>query len=74
LEHCEPAPNSAGYCIASATHASGVTSTVMVGGIRVLSMHVDWSRWNGQQGRGVAYIHAGKYKVGGEDADVPLAK
>jgi len=64
---------SAGYYIASAADELWVTPTGMVGSIGVLSMHVDWSRWNEQQGLGVTYIHAGKYKVEG-NADAPLDK
>jgi signal peptide peptidase SppA len=64
---------SAGYYIASAADELWVTPTGMVGSIGVLSMHVDWSRWNDQQGLGVTYIHAGKYKVEG-NADGPLDK
>jgi ClpP class serine protease len=45
----------------------------MVGGIGVFSTHVDWSKWNEEQGLGVTYIHAGKYKVGG-NPDAPLDK
>ena len=36
-------------------------------------MHVDWSKSNEQQGIGVTYIHAGKYKVEGLP-DAPLEK
>jgi signal peptide peptidase SppA len=64
---------SAGYYIASAADELWVTPTGMVGSIGVLSMHIDWSRWNEQQGLGVTYIHAGKYKVEG-NADAPLDK
>lgn len=64
---------SAGYYIASAADELWVTPTGMVGSIGVLSMHVDWSRWNEQQGLGVTYIHAGHYKVEG-NPDAPLDK
>ena len=53
--------------------AACAVTAAMVGSIGVLSMHVDWSRWNEQQGLGVTYIHAGKYKVEG-NADAPLDK
>jgi signal peptide peptidase SppA len=64
---------SAGYYVASAADELWVTPTGMVGSIGVLSMHVDWSKSNEQQGLGVTYIHAGKYKVEG-NADAPLDK
>lgn len=50
-----------------------MTPTGIVGSIGVLPMHVDWNRWKEQQGPGVTYIHAGKYKVEG-NADAPLDK
>ena len=64
---------SAAYYVASAADELWVTPTGMVGSIGVLSMHVDWSRSNEQQGIGVTYIHAGKYKVEG-NPDRPLDK
>lgn len=64
---------SAAYYVASAADELWVTPTGMVGSIGVLSMHVDWSKSNEQQGIGVTYIHAGKYKVEG-NSDSPLDK
>jgi signal peptide peptidase SppA len=64
---------SAAYYVASAADELWVTPTGMVGSIGVLSMHVDWSKSNEQQGIGVTYINAGKYKVEGHQ-DAPLDK
>ena len=41
------------YYVASAADERWVTPAGMVGSIGVRSMHVDWGRWNEQQGPGV---------------------
>ena len=64
---------SAGYYVASAADELWITPSGMVGSIGVFSTHVDWSKWNEEQGLGVTYIHAGKYKVEGHP-DAPLDK
>lgn len=67
----ERSPSSYARCAAAVTLR--MTPTELVGSIGALSMHVDWSRWNEQQGLGVTYIHAGKSKAEG-NADAPLDK
>ena len=56
---------SAAYAIASVADSIVVSKTGGVGSIGVVTMHVDWSKWNEEMGLKYTFIFAGKHKVDG---------
>jgi signal peptide peptidase SppA len=65
---------SAAYAIASVAQSGiSVTRTGGVGSVGVVTMHVDWSKWNADYGVAITYIFAGDHKVDG-NPDEPLSK
>jgi signal peptide peptidase SppA len=63
---------SAAYAIASVADSIVVSKTGGVGSIGVVTMHVDWSKWNEEMGLKYTFIFAGKHKVDGNPEE-PLS-
>jgi signal peptide peptidase SppA len=62
---------SAAYHIASQATELSVTPSGYVGSIGIYMLHIDWSGFNAEMGLVYTYVHAGKYKVEGNE-DEPL--
>lgn len=63
---------SAAYAIASVADSIVVSKTGGVGSIGVVTLHVDWSKWNEEMGLKYTFIFAGKHKVDGNPEE-PLS-
>lgn len=73
IAHVDPLAASAAYWLASAASEITMTPSGDVGSIGVVGMHIDYSEALAAEGIKVTYIHAGKYKVEGNQAE-PLSE
>ena len=73
IAHVGPLMASAGYWLASAASEITMMPSGEVGSIGVVGMHVDYSAALAEEGIKVTYIHAGKYKVEGNQTE-PLGE
>lgn len=63
---------SAAYCIASSTGTILAPRMATVGSVGVVMMHTDWSKWNEKTGIAYTCLHAGEFKIAGNQ-EQPLS-